>query len=69
MKKYTIGCLAKLFTQIKTDLTKTLQGASKRKHIADSAKQRGFVKKRKDDTKSAAQSRPYIDIFVRPPID
>lgn len=69
VKKYTIGCLAKLFTQIKTDLTKQLQGASKRKYIADSAKQRGFVKKRKDDAKSTAQSRPYIDIFVRPPLD
>jgi hypothetical protein len=65
VKKNTIGCLAKLFTQIKVDLTKQLQTASKRKHIADSGKQRGYVKKRKNN-KNAEISLPHVNIYVRP---
>ena len=57
--------MAKLFTQIKVDLTKQLQTASKRKHIADSGKQRGYVKKCKNN-KNAEISLPHVDIYVRP---
>jgi hypothetical protein len=67
VKTYTIGCLAKLFTQIKVDLTKQLQCASKRKFIADSGKhQRGYVKKRKTNGTNAASSLPHVDVYVRP---
>jgi hypothetical protein len=69
MKANTIGCFAKLFSQIRTDLIKQLQCASKRQFKQDNGTDtgnRGFVKRRKQ-TKNldiSLPALPYVDIYL-----